>query len=99
LHEEQVERERKRAWSWSNPWREILEHVGAYLEHIGAEDEIEESRLSGLKSELLVSCTKTTSVCCWFVGSFPSSESSLEFPAERFLVTCARETPVNEWDA
>jgi hypothetical protein len=25
--------------------------------------------------------------------------SSLEFPAERFLVTCARETLINEWDA
>jgi hypothetical protein len=24
---------------------------------------------------------------------------SLEFPAERFLVTCARETLINEWDA
>jgi hypothetical protein len=23
--------------------------------------------------------------------------SSLEFPAERFLVTCARETLINEW--
>jgi hypothetical protein len=25
--------------------------------------------------------------------------SSLEFPVERFLVTCARETLINEWDA
>jgi hypothetical protein len=25
--------------------------------------------------------------------------SSHEFPAERFLVTCARETLINEWDA
>jgi hypothetical protein len=25
--------------------------------------------------------------------------SSLEFPTERFLVTCARETLINEWDA
>ena len=25
--------------------------------------------------------------------------SSLEFPDERFLVTCARETLINEWDA
>jgi hypothetical protein len=25
--------------------------------------------------------------------------SSLEFLAERFLVTCARETMINEWDA
>jgi hypothetical protein len=24
--------------------------------------------------------------------------SSLEFPVERFLVTCARETLINEWD-
>jgi hypothetical protein len=24
---------------------------------------------------------------------------SLEFPAERFLATCARETLINEWDA
>jgi hypothetical protein len=23
---------------------------------------------------------------------------SLEFPAERFLATCARETLINEWD-
>jgi hypothetical protein len=25
--------------------------------------------------------------------------SSLEFPAERFLVSCARETMISEWDA
>jgi hypothetical protein len=25
--------------------------------------------------------------------------SSLEFPAERFLVTCAIDTLINEWDA
>jgi hypothetical protein len=25
--------------------------------------------------------------------------NSLEFPAERFLVACARETLINEWDA
>jgi hypothetical protein len=45
-----------------------------------------------------VSCTKTTSVFCWFGDIFPSI-SSLDFPAERFLVFCARETLINEWDA
>jgi hypothetical protein len=32
----------------------------------------------------------------YFTSSFPSSES-LEFPVVRFLVTCARETLINEW--
>ena len=30
-------------------------------------------------------------------GSFPGNEF-LEFPVEIFLVTCAKETLINEWD-
>jgi hypothetical protein len=42
-----------------------------------------------------VSRTKTTSVpWCFFLVV-----GSLEFPAERFLATCARETLINEWNA
>jgi hypothetical protein len=44
-----------------------------------------------------VSCTKTISVCCWFVDSFLAT-ISLEFPNEIFLDTSARETLINEWD-
>jgi hypothetical protein len=36
VHEEQVER-KKESLELVHPWREILEHVGAYLEHFGAE--------------------------------------------------------------
>jgi hypothetical protein len=42
-----------------------------------------------------VSCTITTSVCYYFF----LATSFLEFPTKRFLVTCARETLINEWDA
>jgi hypothetical protein len=42
-----------------------------------------------------VNCTKTTSVDVGLLVFLV--ESSLEFPTEIFLVTCARETPINEW--
>jgi hypothetical protein len=45
-----------------------------------------------------VRCTITTSDYCYFIGSFPSSEFPWVFLVERFLVTCARETLINEWD-
>jgi hypothetical protein len=41
------------------------------------------------------SCIVTTSASCCFPGSFSGSE----FPTERFMVTCAREALINEWDA
>jgi hypothetical protein len=44
-----------------------------------------------------VSCVVTSSICCWLLVFFLST-SSLEFPTERFLVTCAIETMINEWD-
>jgi hypothetical protein len=44
-----------------------------------------------------VGCT-VTSVCCGLLVAF-LTVSSLEFLAERFLVTYARETLINEWDA
>jgi hypothetical protein len=45
-----------------------------------------------------VSCIATTTVfCCLFVVLL--AVSSLEFPTEIFLVTCARETLINKWDA
>jgi hypothetical protein len=45
-----------------------------------------------------VSCIVTTSVCCGLLIVFLAT-TSLEFPTERFLITCARETLINEWDA
>jgi hypothetical protein len=45
-----------------------------------------------------VICTVTTSVVVVFVVVF-IVESSLEFPTEIFLVTYARETLINKWDA
>jgi hypothetical protein len=44
------------------------------------------------------SFTVTTSVCCCLLVFF-LAVSSLEFPVERFLVTYARETLINECDA
>jgi hypothetical protein len=35
-------------------------------------------------------------VVCWY---FFLATSSLEFPNEIFMVTCSRETLINEWDA
>jgi hypothetical protein len=52
--------------------------------------------LSILKSELQseLHCNNK----CLFLVVF-LEVSSLEFPAEGFLVTCSRETLINEWDA
>jgi hypothetical protein len=44
-----------------------------------------------------VSCIVTTSVVVGLRVVF-LVESSLEFSAERFLVTCAGETLINEWN-
>jgi hypothetical protein len=44
-----------------------------------------------------VSCTKKQVVVVGLLKVF-LVEISLEFPAERFLDSCARETLINEWD-
>jgi hypothetical protein len=51
-----------------------------------------------MKSELLGELHCNNKSLLMFVGKFFIEASSLEFPAERFLVTCARETLINEWD-
>jgi hypothetical protein len=43
-----------------------------------------------------VSCTNTTSVVVSLLIVFLAS-ISLEFPTERFLAACARDTLINEW--
>jgi hypothetical protein len=55
--------------------------------------------LSGLKSELLGELHCINKCLLLFLLVFFLAVSSLEFPAERFLATCARETLINEWDA
>jgi hypothetical protein len=55
------------------------------------------TRLSSLKSELLCDLHYSSNVVVdYFLVVVPSSES-LEIPIVRFLVTCARETLINEW--
>jgi hypothetical protein len=44
-----------------------------------------------------VSFLITTSVCCCLLVVFLAA-SSLEFLVERFMVTYARETLINDWD-
>jgi hypothetical protein len=72
----------------------MLEHFcGVYLE-----SNTKESGCQALRVNSCVSCTITTSVCCCLLVVFLVM-SSLEFRAKRFIVTYARETLINEWDA
>jgi hypothetical protein len=77
------------------PWRANYRASRMYLEHFGIE--YGRARLSSLKSELRskLHCNNQVFVVGLLVVFLAAS--SLEFPAERFLVTCARETPINKW--
>jgi len=64
----------------------------AYLEQKNEESGSQDWRLNSCVSFII-----TTSVCCCLLVVFLAVRS-LEFPIEIFLVTCARETVINEWD-
>jgi hypothetical protein len=59
--------------------------------------ENQRDRLSGLKSELLSEFHCNNKCLLLVLLIVFLATSSLEFPAERFLVTYARETLINEW--
>jgi hypothetical protein len=55
--------------------------------------------LLGLKNELLGKLHYINKCLLLFLLVVFLAVSSLEFPTEIFLATCARETLINEWDA
>ena len=57
------------------------------------------TKLSRLKSELMCQLRRSSKHVAFVFLVLFLAVSSLEFPVEKFLATCARETLINEWDA
>jgi hypothetical protein len=70
-------------------------NFGAYWSALDLK--IEETTYQARRVNPCVSCIVTSSVFLLLLVVF-LEVSSFEFPVERFLVTCVRETLINEWD-